>query len=244
MRDLDIKIAPWRQDPSEKRALVRTLEFRHPVSKSLGIGPSHTPTKKQQRLQRFPGLGLCLTNSTTVEGVPSSDCFAVMDHWLVEVDNSGGGPSRVTLSAKFGTNFTKRTFLKSIIQKDVRSATKEWFSGYKSVVQAATMEQPAIGATQAPASIPTTFDGASFDNKQVDGSTLQVSATSRMFLLLVVSAQIVLLLCLLLVLRELRASQQTSEILLEEMKHLRMEHGQVLDLLLANQREGYHASTS
>lgn len=228
--DLDIQISPWKQDPAEKAALVRTLEFRHPVSKSLGIGPSHTPTKKQQRLQRFPGCGLCLTNATTVEGIPSSDCFVVMDHWIVEsCDNTDANAARITLSANFGANFTKRTFLKGIIQKNIRSATKEWFAGYKNMVQVAMQNQPNSGVTGSTTSI---ADDSSSKSNPIDGAGLRIVSNMRLFLVLAVVAQILLLLCLLLVVQELRSSQHTSEGLLEEMKHLRLEHGQILNLLL------------
>ena len=229
VRDLDIDISPWREDPSEKGALLRSLEFRHPVSKSLGIGPSHALTKKQQKLQRIPGYGLCLTNTTSVEGVPASDCFDVMDHWLVEAVK-GEEPPQVVLSAKFGANFKKRTFLKSIILKNVKSGTQEWFQGYATMVQTAMIGQPS-DTSQEKATPATALDAGANANRKVDEI---VPGISRLFLMLVVVAQILLVVCLLWVVRELKASQN---FLMEELKHMRMEQGQVLDLLLAQQNE-------
>lgn len=234
MRDLDINISPWREDPAEKGALLRNLEFRHPVSKSLGIGPSHALTKKIQRLQRIPGCGLCLTNTTTVEGVPASDCFDVMDHWLVAAVN-GDGPPQIVLSAKFGANFKKRTFLKSVILKNVKSGTQEWFQGYETMVQTA-MKGQHTDTTMKQASPPTTLDDDAGANKKVGGS---VPGISRLLLILAAMAQILLVICLLLVVQELKASQHTSEILMVELKHMRMEHGQVLNLLLAQHNMGH-----
>lgn len=235
VRDLDINISPWRDDESEKGALLRTLEFRHPVSKSLGIGPSHAPTKKLQKLQRFPGCGLILTNTTTVEGVPASDCFDVMDHWLVEVVDGDGTP-RVALSAKFGASFKKRTFLKSIILKNVKSGTQEWFQGYAAMVQTAMKGQPS-GATLAQLPPPANAESSTTSTSKMDGGA---PGASRLLLFLALAAQILLVICLLLVIRELKASQHTNEVLLHELKHMRMEHGQVLDLLLAKQNELGH----
>ena len=58
---------------------------------------------------------------------------------------------------------------------------------------------------------------------------------SKWLLVLAMTAQILLVICLLVLIRELKASQRTSEILLDELRFMRTEHGQVLELLLKTQ---------
>ena len=229
VRDLDIQISPWREDESEKGSLLRTLEFRHPVSKSLGIGPSHAPTRKQQKLRRFPGCGMIMTSTTTVEGVPASDCFDVMDHWVVEVVK-GADPPQVTLSVKFGASFKKRTFLKSIITKNVKAGTQEWFQGYTVMAQTALKGRP-TGTTMMQVSTAANVDSDTSMEKLHENA----AGLSKWLLVLAMTAQILLVISLLVLIRELKASQRTSEILLDELRFMRTEHGQVLELLLKTQ---------
>jgi len=222
VRDLDISVSPWKEE--KNGVLVRTLSFEHPVSKSYGIGPSHTLTTKQQRLYRHPGCGLCLTSSTSVEGVPAADCFTVKDHWVVETNSSNG----VILSIKFGADFHKRTILKSVIVKNIRSSTKEWFQGYESMVQEAVKDQP--GTTAKPAVAASEIDSSAENHKAGEFSLV---GGPKILVVALALSQLATLLFLLFILQELRTSQQTSNNLLREIVHLRIEQGQVLNLLMA-----------
>lgn len=240
VKDLDVKITPWRQDSSQPNILVRTIDFRHPCG-SFGVGPSHAPTKKRQQLHRYPGCGICITNSTTVEGLPGADCFVVEDQWLIEAvqqgdkANSNSNP-RVTFSAKFGANFTKRTFLKSIIQKNIKSGNKEWYDGYKKMLQSALKDNLQAGAISEAA--PDDILARSEDDSRQEANLLQgLPVDGRLVAVALFTSQVLLLLFLVLVLFQLRASQHTTETVLNEMKLLRIEHGQVLGLLLEQQEQ-------
>lgn len=239
VKSIHIKITPWEKDPSDEAALVRTLEFHHPVSKALGVGPSHAPTKKRSRLQRYPGCGLCFTNTTTVEGLPGTDCFVLEDQWLVEAaPTTEVSTPQVILSARFGPNFTKYTFLKSIITKNVRSGNKEWFEGYKKMVQSALKENANDNGNAMATGPPSSGSFAATLDQDKPGSTNSDQlgmfdfVGTKALLMLLVAFQFLLVLCLFFSLVELRASHRVSQEIMEEMKLLRLEQGQLMDLMV------------
>lgn len=237
VKDLDVKVVPWAQDPNHASALLRTMTFKHPCG-SFGVGPSHANTKKKFKLRRFPGLGICIDCSTTVEGLPASDCFYVGEFWIIEAVGNG----RVRLSARFGANFVKRHFLRSIITKNVQKGNGEWFDGYKRFLQSASL--PVGNEEEAPSS-----DGLSVEMEEVPDVTKEAGSSGssdpfqqlplngKMLFLAMMTFQIALLLLLVFIVRELRVSHEMTENLMQEMTHLRLEHGKILDLLLEGQKQ-------
>jgi len=116
----------------------RTITFTHPIKNSMGIGPSSANTTRQQRLRRYPGIGLALENKTFVEGLPGADCFYIQDLWLLEPQKQPDGrncEATTKLSVHFDVIFHKRSIFKNIIQKSVRKETKQWIAGYVDMVQ-------------------------------------------------------------------------------------------------------------
>ncbi|CAB9521515.1 GRAM domain containing [Seminavis robusta] len=250
VKDVDVVITPWKEEDSSSDpgiTLVRTINFRHPVSSSFGVGPSHAPTKKRQRMFRYPGCGICISSSTNVEGLPGADCFVVEDWWIIEVSKPGNDRSGVTFSAKFGSKFTKYTFLKGVIQKNIKSGNIDWFRGYEKMVHAAVKEHSSSGD-----------DSASVPDKDAAVASINLSPTSEedgttfgdtfqnlignkggvvLLVVVVVASQLLVSVVFFLLVMDMRRSQKTSETLLEEMKLLRLEHGQMLEVLVKQGRE-------
>jgi VAD1 Analog of StAR-related lipid transfer domain len=208
------------------------------------VGPSHAPTKKRQRLRRYPGCGICITNSTTVEGLPGADCFVVEDQWVIEVVREGATSSNkpsLKFSTKFGANFTKYTFLKGIIQKNINAGNIEWFEGYRRmVVTAVKLQQENVSdmktlesdtaSKSAQVGLENSRSMANlFGQLPIQGGTVLLIAG--------VVCQILLLLLLLVVVIEVRRSQQNSMAILEDLKLLRLEHGKLLEFLVTGTKE-------
>jgi hypothetical protein len=124
VKDKDVQCAGW--DADCDGAWSRTITFSHPVKTTLGVGPSAAKTSRKQRIRRFPKLGIVLENWTNVGGVPAADSFFVQDRWIIESLDS----ERVRLSTWYKIQFTKRTVLKTFIQKSIHKETKQWLSGY------------------------------------------------------------------------------------------------------------------
>ncbi|KAL7567041.1 hypothetical protein ACA910_019964 [Epithemia clementina (nom. ined.)] len=133
IKDKEVEMTGW--DVCAEGDFRRTINFTHPIKNSMGIGPSCARTCRQQRLRKFPGLGMVLENRTYVEGIPGADCFYVQDMWLLEAANDK--KRQVQLSVNFDVKFKKRSIFRSIIQKSVRKETKEWIAGYVDMVQGA-----------------------------------------------------------------------------------------------------------
>lgn len=249
VKDLDVKVTPWEPDSSaaDPGALIRTISFRHPVSSSFGVGPSHAPTKKRQRLRRYPGCGICITNSTTVEGLPGADCFVVEDQWVIEVVRfDGNGATRINkprlkFSAMFGANFSKFTFLKSIIQKNINAGNIEWFEGFTRVVVSAVKQQQDNVSDQETlvSDTPSKPEQVGLEgDRSMAGLFSQLPVRGGAVLLMAgVVCQIFLMLFLFVVVIGVRRSQQNSEAMLEDLKLLRLEHGKLLELLATGVKE-------
>lgn len=126
--DKDINVTGWEVDEG---VLKRTITFTHPIKNSFGVGPSESRTTRRQELRRYKNLGITVSNTTTVEGIPSADAFFVQDHWLIEAT----GTNEVTVSSRFGSTFTKRAMLKGLIEKNIVKETSEWFVGYQKMLQ-------------------------------------------------------------------------------------------------------------
>ena len=129
IKDKDVALTGW--DLGSDGYFRRTINFRHPIQNSLGLGPSAADTTRQQKLRTYHGLGIVLENRTLVAGIPAADSFYVQDHWILEAL----GENQVQLTVRYDTRFTKRSMFKSIITKSIRKETKEWMAGYVDMIQ-------------------------------------------------------------------------------------------------------------
>ena len=135
IRDRELAYTKWRKSSDTFPPVFnRDALFTHPLNNPLG--PSEAKTCRQQRFQRFGTLGATLQNTTNVQGVPGADCFTVEDRWIVEAlsDNT------VRFMVTFQINFSKRTMIKPLIQKNIKMETKKWFQGYVTFLQRALQE--------------------------------------------------------------------------------------------------------
>ena len=146
IKDQDVKLTGW--DLGSDGYFRRTMQFRHPIQNSLGLGPSAADTTRQQKLRQYAGFGIVLENRTIVAGIPAADSFYVQDHWVLEAM----GENQVKLTVHYDTRFTKRSMFKSIITKSIRKETKEWMVGYVDMVQSVLSEKvsnPAVNRAMA-----------------------------------------------------------------------------------------------
>jgi hypothetical protein len=128
---------------------IRNISFLHPLKNS--IGPTKAKTTREQKFQRFGSHGMTLGNSTVVEGIPAADCFRIEDVWIIQRDPTSS--CRLVLTVSFRMVFTKRTMLKSLIQRNIRQETKNWFKGYTTMLQQvlASSQKSSIGGVPPPA---------------------------------------------------------------------------------------------
>jgi hypothetical protein len=171
----------------------------------------------------------------------------VEDQWVIEVVRVDGNGAtscsnpRLKLSAKFGANFTKYTFLKGIIQKNINAGNIEWFEGYRRmVVSAVKQQQDNVSDMETLESdTPSKSEKVGLDNGRSMADLFgQLPIQGGTVLLIAGGAcQILLLLFLLVVVIEMRRSQQISEAMLEDLKLLRLEHGKLLELLVTGTKE-------
>jgi VAD1 Analog of StAR-related lipid transfer domain len=135
IKDREVHYAKWKKSSTTFPPVFdRDISFVHPLSNPLG--PAEAKTSRQQRFQRFGTLGATLQNTTNIQGVPGADCFKVEDRWVVETlsDNS------VRFTVYFQIDFFKRTMIKALIQKNVKTETKKWFQGYVNFINRALHE--------------------------------------------------------------------------------------------------------
>ena len=129
VKDRDVKATDWATcNDGAAVMMARTLTFTHPIKTSMGLGPTEAKTTRQQRLSRFGDQGMLLENTTCVDGIPGADCFRVRDRWVIE--SLEGHRNALQLSSSFEIQFIKRTLFRSIIEKNIKKETGEWWNGY------------------------------------------------------------------------------------------------------------------
>lgn len=171
--DKHLDYSLWSSSNESNSRLGRNVTFIHPLKNK--VGPSHAKTNRKQQMQRFGGFGLCLQNTTRIQGVPAADCFRAEDKWILERREDG----TITLTVSYHLVFEKRCMVQKIIQKNYRRETKEWYGGYLHYVKHAIMEQKhktpkkphlLVSEESDQQTIETTLS-ASFDNDDSKGNT-------------------------------------------------------------------------
>lgn len=133
IKDREVSYSPWQElfdddQPTHPPSFHRDITFVHPLNNA--VGPSEAKTFRQQKYQRFGQYGICVENTTKIQGVPGADCFRVEDRWILESSSTSSEEPTVTLSVSFQLVFHKRTMFKPIIQKNSKAETKKWFAGF------------------------------------------------------------------------------------------------------------------
>jgi len=156
----------------------RDVGFIHPLSNPLG--PSEAKTSREQRFQRFGKLGAILLNTTTIHGVPGADCFKIEDRWVVESmtdTTTTSSSSKVVFTVSFQVNFSKRTMMKPLIQKNIKIETKKWFQGYVEFIQR-SLHEDCDRKEDSPTSLvvnPPTTDNGGYTGKDLNKSDTEGS---------------------------------------------------------------------
>mmetsp|Transcript_18996 Transcript_18996/g.27829 ORF Transcript_18996/g.27829 Transcript_18996/m.27829 type:complete len:213 (+) Transcript_18996:576-1214(+) len=83
-------------------------------------------------MRTYGNYGIVIDTKTTIENIQYSDCFYMMDRWIIEHNRQEGcsGGGGVSLTVYFKLNFVKSTIMKGIISKMSKSETISWFNGY------------------------------------------------------------------------------------------------------------------
>ena len=77
--ELDVDTSPWQPSPTPTASepITRTIRYTHPVNAPMA--PPTAKARKEQTLEKFGNVGMCLQTCTIVEEVPMADCFVVND---------------------------------------------------------------------------------------------------------------------------------------------------------------------
>lgn len=131
--DSELTVSSWTREPDGSHE--RVIHFRHPLPS--GLGPDSAHAERQQCFRRFGDFGFCLETVTSVKGVIASDCFHVLDKWLVEPT----GETSVALTVKHQVQFTKRTLLKRVIQNTSNTEAHKWYKGYANMLESSFQDK-------------------------------------------------------------------------------------------------------
>jgi hypothetical protein len=126
--DSSVKATKWVLD--DAGYMTRKISFIHPISNSLGIGPSSARAERVQKLRRFGDFGLSMATVTNVRDIPACDAFHTTDKWFVD----GIDDNNVSFSVLNETVFTKRSMLKRVIQSSVATEVRGWYEGYTAML--------------------------------------------------------------------------------------------------------------
>ena len=248
IQDHDVDVTRWQQpeegptEPSGVQISVRTLSFTHPIRKtSMGMGPKEARTRRRQILKRYGDYGITIENNINVEGIPSADCFSVHDFWKIAAD----GTDHIVVSVRFAPRFTKRTFLRGMIEKNIKKESKAWFVEYTKMVHAALEDGAVIDESEKGGIV------AGRGTMVADEAGLFVQTWLRSVYPLVLLG-VVLVLCVLAILilqlmqardamsvmrEEMVALRQANHHFQQEMVSLRRDNQQTLQLLLSQQQQ-------
>ena len=134
----DLTTTPWEpplpqssKKQKDDTSYVREITYMHPVQKPMA--PPMARSIKQQRIQHYGKNRLVIETWTTVEDVPKADCFVVQDRILVESIKDG-----LDFSGWFQIHFTKKTMVRSIIEKTTSREFVEFLQGFIDMVRLAT----------------------------------------------------------------------------------------------------------
>ncbi|KDD76231.1 hypothetical protein H632_c306p0 [Helicosporidium sp. ATCC 50920] len=112
-----VKLSRWH---GVQGAVMRDLEFVKMLSGGLGADRAYC--SQTQRLSVHRGPSLLFQSCQVMNDIPYADHFTVETFWTLE---SVPSKKAVKISACVGVPFTKRTMLKSVIEKGARSGAVE-----------------------------------------------------------------------------------------------------------------------
>lgn len=98
MRDIgerNVTSTSWqpKKTPTASEPTTRSIQYTHPVNAPMA--PPTAKAFKQQFMNKFGTVGLCLETCTVVQEVPMAVCFVVNDRlWVHEAEDESGGPAK------------------------------------------------------------------------------------------------------------------------------------------------------
>lgn len=96
------------------------------------MAPPTAAARKEQVLQKFGNVGLCLETSTFVENVPMADCFVVRDRLWVNENSKEGG---CIVSITFQIDFIKGTMFRRIIENTTRGEYQKYWTQFWDMIK-------------------------------------------------------------------------------------------------------------
>ena len=134
MRDigeLEVESTSWQPSvPTPTAPANRTITYIHPINAPMA--PPTAAARKEQVLQKFGNVGLCLETSTFVENVPMADCFVVRDRLWVNENSEEGG---CIVSITFQIDFIKGTMFRRIIENTTRGEYQKYWTQFWDMIK-------------------------------------------------------------------------------------------------------------
>mmetsp|Transcript_12320 Transcript_12320/g.18297 ORF Transcript_12320/g.18297 Transcript_12320/m.18297 type:complete len:634 (-) Transcript_12320:100-2001(-) len=134
MRDigeLEVESTSWQPSvPTLTAPANRTIQYIHPINAPMA--PPTAAARKEQCLQKFGNVGLCLETSTFVENVPMADCFVVRDRLWVNENSEEGG---CIVSITFQIDFIKGTMFRRIIENTTRGEYQKYWTQFWDMIK-------------------------------------------------------------------------------------------------------------
>mmetsp|Transcript_29711 Transcript_29711/g.45958 ORF Transcript_29711/g.45958 Transcript_29711/m.45958 type:complete len:633 (-) Transcript_29711:152-2050(-) len=134
MRDigeLEVVSTSWQPSvPTPNAPANRGIKYIHPINAPMA--PPTAAARKEQVLQKFGNVGLCLETSTFVENVPMADCFVVRDRLWVNENSEDGG---CIVSITFQIDFIKGTMFRRIIENTTRGEYQKYWTQFWDMIK-------------------------------------------------------------------------------------------------------------
>ena len=260
IRDHNVIVTQWEPDPSNNddadnndsnRGILqqaRTLSFTHPIKK--GVGPTEAHTRRRQVVRRYGPHGITFQNTTHIEGIPAADCFSVHDFWtiapIVDETKDDGQRTTVIVNVRFAPRFTKRTLFRSVIERNIKRETKQWFASYETMTRE-VLEQAKEELNEASEQSEMSLlqvkpdESATPDTRiRIEQERFLLSSSGLVLCLVLVLVLIIVVLVLVILILQVLQTREALSILQQDLAGLHLENQQLLRqqwMLIAAQQQ-------
>eukprot|EP00245_Coleochaete_scutata_P017035 TRINITY_DN8165_c0_g1_i1.p1 TRINITY_DN8165_c0_g1~~TRINITY_DN8165_c0_g1_i1.p1 ORF type:complete len:381 (+),score=54.34 TRINITY_DN8165_c0_g1_i1:1-1143(+) len=119
---------------------ARSLSFRHPIN--FFIGPKATYCQQTQMYRVYRGEVLVIETTQEMTDIPYGDYFRVEVRWEVERSETSSFTGRDSCNLRISVNvpFSKKTVLKSQIEKNTLDESRESYTHWLREAQSALLE--------------------------------------------------------------------------------------------------------
>ena len=131
--ELEVESTSWQPSSptSTQLAKRRFIQYIHPINAPMA--PPTAAARKEQSLDKFGNVGLCLETCTFVENVPMADCFVVRDRLWVNANPEE--KSGCIVSVTFHIDFIKGTMFRRIIENTTRGEYQKFWTKFCAMIK-------------------------------------------------------------------------------------------------------------